>query len=106
MLDEIQWRATRGSYFEGTFLSGSLYAKQAIEEDVPILLAEIRQLQAEDLLLTQQAKAMRDTLLEISGLISAAWGDADFELPNGIQGIFNALETLDKKSPDWQCREF
>ncbi len=72
----------------------------------PRLVGKYFQLVAEDALLTQQAKAMRDTLLRISGLISETWGDADFDLPNGIQGIFDALDELDKKSPDWQCREF
>ncbi len=72
----------------------------------PRLVGKYFQLVAEDALLTQQAKAMRDALLKISGLVSATWGDADFDLPNGIQGIFDALDELDKKSPDWQCREF
>jgi len=47
-LDEIQWRATRGSHFEGTFLGGSLYTKQVVEEDVPALLVEVRSLKAKN----------------------------------------------------------
>lgn len=45
-LEQIAWRAGRGSHFESAFLSGSLYAQQVIEEDVPRLIAEIRQLNA------------------------------------------------------------
>jgi hypothetical protein len=44
-LDEIQWRATRGSHYAGTYIQGSKYAQQVVEEDVPRLLMEIHLLQ-------------------------------------------------------------
>jgi len=43
-LDLIQWRATRGSYYEGGFQAYSLYAKEVVERDVPRLIAEYRRL--------------------------------------------------------------
>jgi len=51
-LEMIHWRATRGCHFDVTFLPESLYVKQVIEEDVPLLIAEIRRLRG---ILTQRA---------------------------------------------------
>jgi hypothetical protein len=45
-LDDIAWRAGRGCHYEGVFLHGSNYAKQVIQNDVPLLIVEIRRLQA------------------------------------------------------------
>lgn len=45
-LEEIAWRAGRGCHFEGGFLFASEYGKQVIQEDVPLLIAEIRKLRA------------------------------------------------------------
>lgn len=41
-LEDILWRAGRGSHFESGFLGGSLYAKEVIENDVPRMVEEIR----------------------------------------------------------------
>jgi hypothetical protein len=46
-------------------------------------------------------KQISKALLDISGVVSEAWGDFDGELPAGIQIIFDALEQLDKDCPDW-----
>lgn len=48
-LEEIAWRAGRGCHFEGGFLFASEYGKQVIQEDVPLLIAEIRKLRAAQL---------------------------------------------------------
>lgn len=44
-LELIQWRATRGSHYAGTYIQGSKYAQHVVEEDVPRLLMEIHLLQ-------------------------------------------------------------
>jgi hypothetical protein len=41
-LDEIQWRAGRGSHYAGTYIQGSKHAQHVVEEDVPRLLMEIQ----------------------------------------------------------------
>jgi len=45
-LEMIHWRATRGCHFEGGFLFASEYGKEVIQNDVPLLIAEIRRLRA------------------------------------------------------------
>jgi hypothetical protein len=45
-LEQIAWRAGRGCHFEGGFLYASEWGKQVIQEDVPLLIAEIRKLKA------------------------------------------------------------
>lgn len=45
-LEMIAWRAGRGCHFEGGFLFASELGKQVIQEDVPLLIAEIRKLRA------------------------------------------------------------
>lgn len=45
-LEMIAWRAGRGCHFEGGFLYASEWGKQVIQEDVPLLIAEIRKLRA------------------------------------------------------------
>lgn len=45
-LEMIQWRATRGCHFEGTLIWTSKYGIEVIENDVPLLIAEIRRLRA------------------------------------------------------------
>lgn len=45
-LEQIAWRAGRGCHFEGGFLYASEWGKQVIQEDVPLLIAEIRKLRA------------------------------------------------------------
>lgn len=42
-LEDINWRATRGSHSAGAFLGGSAYAHEVIDQDVPRLIAETRQ---------------------------------------------------------------
>jgi hypothetical protein len=44
-LELIQWRATRGSHYAGTYIQGSKHAQHVVEEDVPRLLMEINLLQ-------------------------------------------------------------
>ena len=44
-LEMINWRATRGSHYAGTYIQGSKYAQHVVEEDVPRLLMEIQMLQ-------------------------------------------------------------
>jgi hypothetical protein len=48
------------------------------------------------------APQMRQTLLQISGIVLATWGDYEGEPPAGIQEIFDALEKLDEDCPDWK----
>jgi hypothetical protein len=43
-LELISWRAGRGCHFQGGFLSESKTVQQVIEDDVPLLIAEIRRL--------------------------------------------------------------
>ena len=43
-LEMIHWRATRGCHFEGTLIWTSKYGIEVIENDVPLLIAEIRRL--------------------------------------------------------------
>lgn len=43
-LDMIAWRASRGCHFDGGFLFASEYGKEVIQNDVPVLIAEIRRL--------------------------------------------------------------
>lgn len=43
-LEMIAWRAGRGCHFDGGFLFASEYGKEVIQNDVPILIAEIRRL--------------------------------------------------------------
>ena len=43
-LEMIHWRATRGCHFDGGFLYASEYGKEVIQNDVPLLIAEIRRL--------------------------------------------------------------
>lgn len=45
-LEMIAWRAGRGCHFEGGFLFASEFGKQVIQEDVPLLIAEIRKLRS------------------------------------------------------------
>jgi hypothetical protein len=45
-LENIAWRAGRGCHYEDVFLHGSDYARQVIQSDVPLLIAEIRRLRA------------------------------------------------------------
>ena len=45
-LEDIMWRATSGCHFECTFLWGSPYIQQVVEEDVPNLLTTVHALQA------------------------------------------------------------
>ena len=51
-LEMIHWRATRGCHFDGGFLYASEYGKEVIQNDVPLLIAEIRRLRDS---LTQRA---------------------------------------------------
>lgn len=48
-----------------------------------------------------KSEAMKKALLAISGGLSSAFGDTDFDLPQGIQECFNALTTLDEDAPEW-----
>ncbi len=41
-LEQIEWRATRGSHFEGVYLTSSRYAQQVVEEDAPRLVRLVR----------------------------------------------------------------
>ena len=43
-LDMIAWRAGRGCHFEGGFLFASKYGHEVIQNDVPLLIAEVRRL--------------------------------------------------------------
>jgi len=45
-LEMIHWRATRGCHFEGGFLFASKHGHEVIQNDVPLLIAEIRRLRA------------------------------------------------------------
>ena len=45
-LDMIAWRASRGCHFDGGFLFASEYGKEVIQNDVPVLIAEIRRLRS------------------------------------------------------------
>ena len=54
-----------------------------------------------DARLIAMSPRLREKLIKISGYLSAAWGDADFELPDGIQECFDTLDDLDKECPGW-----
>jgi hypothetical protein len=51
-LETIHWRATRGCHFEGTLIWTSKYGIEVIENDVPLLIAEVRRLRG---ILTKRA---------------------------------------------------
>lgn len=85
-LDQIAWRASRGSHFESAFLGGSKYAQQVIEEDVPKLIAEVRRLQA------AFETAERDADEEHAKLIALA--DEYREYHDNAQAAFKDLMLL------------
>jgi len=82
-LTEIHWRATRGCHYEGAIICTSKYGIQVIEEDVPRLLVEYRQLVEE--------KDEWERKSKNNGLAAAIGLERMQELQNKYE---KALETL------------